>query len=108
KVGEYQHTFWSGTRPGRVSRLPQSGDGQTDKLTAAGSSRRKRHELTIAIMKRIALSLIVGLSATVAQADEFDVVDYGIFQSIDRLPKSYSMRVTGNLDSPVRRALHMP
>ncbi len=136
-------------------------------------------------MKRIALALIVGLSATVAQADEFDVVDYGIFQSIDplaqrdewgtthqgrhvnatdfaprshwrwvyyfkarehllldpayvgslqtalrrlgyycgpvdgifsaqvsdaiaRLQKSYSMRVTGNLDNPVRRALHMP
>ena len=45
KVGEHQHTFWSGTRPGRVSRLPQSGDGQTDKLTAAGSSRRQRHAL---------------------------------------------------------------
>ena len=136
-------------------------------------------------MKRIALVLIVGLSATVGQADEFDVVDYGIFQSIDplaqrdewgtthqgrqviatdfapryrwrwvyyfkareqllldpayvgslqtalrrlgyycgpvdgvfspevsysiaRLQKSYSMRVTGNLDNPVRRALHMP
>jgi hypothetical protein len=136
-------------------------------------------------MKRIALALIVGLSATVGQADEFDVVDYGIFQSIDplaqrdewgtthqgrqvnatdfapryrwrweyyfkaraqllldpayvgslqtalrrlgyycgpvdgvfspevsyaiaRLQKSYSMRVTGNLDNPVRRALHMP
>ena len=136
-------------------------------------------------MKRIALALIVGLSAAFAQADEFDVVDYGIFQSIDplaqrdewgtthqgrqvnatdfapryrwrwvyyfkareqllldpayvgslqtalrrlgyycgpvdgifspqvsdaiaRLQKSYSMRVTGNLDNPVRRALHMP
>ena len=136
-------------------------------------------------MKRIALVLIVGLSATVAQADEFDVVDYGIFRSIDplaqrdewgtthqtphvnstdfapryswrriyyfksrnelvldpayvgslqtalrrlgyycgpvdgvfttevsyaiaRLQKNYSMRVTGNLDTPVRRALHMP
>jgi Putative peptidoglycan binding domain len=136
-------------------------------------------------MKRIALVLIVGLGATVAQADEFDVVDYGIFRSIDplaqrdewgtthqtphvnatdfapryawrweyyfkarqqllldpayvgslqtalrrlgyycgpvdgvfspevsyaiaRLQKSYSMRVTGNLDIPVRRALHMP
>jgi hypothetical protein len=136
-------------------------------------------------MKRIALVLIVGLSATVAQADEFDVVDYGIFRSIDplaqrdewglvhqgrsviatdfapryrwrweyyfkareqllldpayvgslqtalrrrgyycgpvdgvfsqevsyaiaRLQKSYSMRVTGMLDNPVRRALHMP
>ena len=136
-------------------------------------------------MKRIALVLIVGLSATVAQGDEFDIVDYGIFRSLDplaqrdewgtthqtphvnatdfaprynwrwryyfkarqqllldpayvgslqtalrrlgyycgpvdgvfspevsyaiaRLQKSYSMRVTGNLDSPVRRALHMP
>ena len=136
-------------------------------------------------MKRIALVLILGLSATVAQADEFDVVDYGIFRSIDplaqrdewgtthqgrqvnatdfapryrwrweyyfkareqllfdpayvgslqtalrrlgyycgpvdgvfspevsysiaRLQKSYSMRVTGHLDTPVRRALHMP
>jgi hypothetical protein len=36
-------------------------------------------------MKRIALVLIVGLSATVAQADEFDVVDYGIFRSTDPL-----------------------
>jgi len=136
-------------------------------------------------MKRIALALIAGLSATVAQADEFDVVDYGIFRSIDplaqrdewglvhqaphvnatdfapryhsrwcyyfkgpeqlildpayvgsmqtalrrlgyycgpidgvftpevsyaiaRLQKNYSMRVTGMLDNPVRRALHMP
>ena len=137
------------------------------------------------MMKRIALVLIVGLGATVAQADEFDVVDYGIFRSLDplaqrdewgtthqtphvnstdfapryawrwiynfkgrnqllldpayvgslqtalrrlgyycgpvdgvftpevsyaiaRLQKNYSMRVTGNLDTPVRRALHMP
>ena len=136
-------------------------------------------------MKRIALVLIVGLSVTVAQGDEFDIVDYGIFRSLDplaqrdewgtthqtphvnatdfaprynwrwryyfkarqqllldpayvgslqtalrrlgyycgpvdgiftpevsyaiaRLQKSYSMRVTGNLDNPVRRALHMP
>jgi putative peptidoglycan binding protein len=125
-------------------------------------------------MKRIALALIIGLGATVAQADEFDVVDYGIFRSIDplaqrdewgtthqtphvnstdfapryhqlildpayvgsmqtalrrlgyycgpidgvftpevshaiaRLQKNYSMRVTGVLDNPVRRALHMP
>ncbi len=36
-------------------------------------------------MKRIVLVLIVGLSATVAQGDEFDVVDYGIFRSIDPL-----------------------
>jgi Putative peptidoglycan binding domain len=36
-------------------------------------------------MKRITLALILGLGATVAQADEFDVVDYGIFRSIDPL-----------------------
>ena len=136
-------------------------------------------------MKRIALVLIVGLTASVGLADEFDIVDYGIFRSIDplaqrdewgtihqtphvnatdfapryswrwryyfkgrdqlvldpayvgslqtalhrlgyycgpidgvftaevsyaiaRLQKNYSMRVTGNLDTPVRRALHMP
>jgi hypothetical protein len=136
-------------------------------------------------MKRIALVLIVGLGAVVVQADEFDIVDYGIFRSTDplaqrdewgtthqtphvnatdfapryawrweyyfkarqqllldpayvgslqtalrrlgyycgpvdgvftpevsyaiaRLQKNYSMRVTGNLDIPVRRALHMP
>jgi hypothetical protein len=136
-------------------------------------------------MKRIALALIVGLSAATTQADEFDVVDYGIFRSLDplaqrdewgtthqtphvistdfasrypwrwiyyfkgrdelvldpayvgsmqtalrrlgyycgpidgvftpevsfaiaRLQKNYSMRVTGTLTTPVRRALHMP
>jgi hypothetical protein len=136
-------------------------------------------------MKRIALVLVVGLTASVAQADEFDVVDYGIFRSIDplaqrdewgtthqtphvnatdfapryswrwryyfkgrdqlvldpgyvgalqtalrrlsyycgpvdgvftpevsyaiaRLQKNYSMRVTGTLTTPVRRALFMP
>jgi hypothetical protein len=136
-------------------------------------------------MKRIALALIVGLGVAVAQADEFDVVDYDIFRSIDplaqrdgwgtihqtphvnatdfapryhwrwcyyfkgrdqlvldpayvgsmqtalrrlgyycgpvdgvftpevsyaiaRLQKNYSMRVTGTLTPPVRRALHMP
>ena len=136
-------------------------------------------------MKRMALVLIVGFSATAGLADEFDIVDYGIFRSIDplaqrdewgtthqtphvnstdfapryswrwtyyfkcreqllldpayvgslqtalrrlgyycgpvdgvftpdvsyaiaRLQKNYSMRVTGNLDNPVRRALHMP
>ena len=36
-------------------------------------------------MKRIALVLVVGLSAAVVQADEFDVVDYGIFRSVDPL-----------------------
>ena len=136
-------------------------------------------------MKRIALALIFCLSATIAYADEFDVVDYDIFRSVDplaqrsewglghqgktvnatdfaprykwrwiyyfkapeqlilqpayvgsmqttlrrlgyycgpvngvftpevsdaiaRLQKSYSMRVTGTLTEPVRRALHMP
>ena len=136
-------------------------------------------------MNRIALALIVGLSAAAAQADEFDIVDYGIFRSLDplaqrsewgtthqsphvnatdfapryswrwmyyfkapeqlvldpayvgsmqtalrrlgyycgpvdgvftpevsyaiaRLQKNYSMRVTGTLTVPVRRALHMP
>ena len=136
-------------------------------------------------MKRIALVLIVGLTASVGLADEFDIVDYGIFRSIDplaqrdewgtvhqtphviatdfapryswrwryyfkgrdelvldpayvgsmqtalrrlgyycgpvdgvftpevsyaiaRLQKNYSMRVTGTLTAPVRRALHMP
>ncbi|HEY6154462.1 MAG TPA: peptidoglycan-binding domain-containing protein [Candidatus Udaeobacter sp.] len=136
-------------------------------------------------MKRIALVLFVALWPMVTQADEFDIVDYGIFRSTDplaqrdewgfvhqtphvnatdfaarhpwrwqyyfrgrnqlvldpayvgslqtalrrlgyycgpvdgvftaevsyaiaRLQKNYSMRVTGNLDVPVRRALHMP
>ena len=136
-------------------------------------------------MKRIALVLVVGLTASLVHADEFDVVDYGIFRSIDplaqrdewgtihqtphvnatdfapryswrwiyyfkgrnqlvldpgyvgalqtalrrlgyycgpvdgvftpevsyaiaRLQKNYSMRVTGTLTTPVRRALHMP
>ncbi len=136
-------------------------------------------------MKRIALALILGLSATIAQADEFDIVDYGIFRSTDplaqrdewglvhqgkvvnatdfapryryrfvyyfmvpeqlvlqpayvgsmqtalrrlgyycgpidgiftpevgdaiaHLQKNYSMRVTGTLTDPVRRALHLP
>jgi hypothetical protein len=136
-------------------------------------------------MKGTALALIVGLGATFAHADEFDIVDYGIFRSIDplaqrdewgtthqtphvnatdfapryswrwiyyfkgrdelildpayvgsmqtalrrlgyycgpvdgvftaevsyaiaRLQKNYSMRVTGTLTTPVRRALHMP
>jgi Putative peptidoglycan binding domain len=136
-------------------------------------------------MKRMAFVLIVSLGAVVVQADEFDIVDYGIFRSTDplaqrdewgtvhqtphvnatdfapryawrweyyfkarqqllldpayvgslqtalrrlgyycgpvdgvftpevsyaiaRLQKNYSMRVTGNLDIPVRRALHMP
>jgi Putative peptidoglycan binding domain len=36
-------------------------------------------------MKRIALVLVVGLSVTVARGDEFDVVDYGIFRSVDPL-----------------------
>jgi Putative peptidoglycan binding domain len=36
-------------------------------------------------MKRIALALVLGLGATIAQADEFDIVDYDIFRSIDPL-----------------------
>jgi hypothetical protein len=36
-------------------------------------------------MKRIALALILCLSATVASADEFDVVDYDVFRSVDPL-----------------------
>jgi hypothetical protein len=136
-------------------------------------------------MKRIALVLMLSVGATIAEADEFDIVDYGIFRSTDplaqrdewgvvhqtphvnatdfaprhswrwmyyfkgrdqlvldpayvgslqtalrrlgyycgpvdgvftpevsfaiaRLQKNYSMRVTGTLDVPVRRALHMP
>ena len=136
-------------------------------------------------MKRIALAFILVLGATIAQADEYDVVDYGIFRSTDplaqrdewglvhqgkvvnatdfapryrwrfcyyfkapeqlivqpayvgsmqtalrrlgyycgpidgiftpevadaiaHLQKNYSVRVTGTLTDPVRRALHMP
>jgi hypothetical protein len=36
-------------------------------------------------MKRIALVLVLGLGAIVADADEFDIVDYGIFRSTDPL-----------------------
>jgi hypothetical protein len=36
-------------------------------------------------MKRMALVLIMGLGASIGRADEFDVVDYGIFRSIDPL-----------------------
>ena len=136
-------------------------------------------------MRRLALALIFGLGVATAHADEFDIVDYGIFRSTDplaqrselglmhqgpqvnatdfapryhwrwcyyfkspeqlllqpayvgsmqtalkrlgyycgpvdgvftpevsyaiaRLQKNYSMRVTGTLTDPVRRALHMP
>ncbi len=136
-------------------------------------------------MKRIVLALILCLGATIAQADEYDIVDYGIFRSTDplaqrdewglvhqgkvvnatdfapryrwrfcyyfkapeqliaqpayvgsmqtalhrlgyycgpidgiftpevgdaiaHLQKNYSMRVTGTLTDPVRRALHLP
>ena len=136
-------------------------------------------------MKRIALALILGLGATIAQADEYDILDYDFIRSIDplaqrsewglvhqgkelnatdfaprykwrwcyyfkdsehlisqpayvgsmqtalrrlgyycgpvngvftpevsdaiaRLQKNSSMRVTGTLTVPVRRALHMP
>ena len=37
------------------------------------------------VMKRIALALVLGLGATIAQADEFDIVDYDIFRSTDPL-----------------------
>jgi hypothetical protein len=136
-------------------------------------------------MKRIALTLALCLGATIAQADEYDILDVDIFHSVDplaqrdewallhqgkavnatdfaprynwrwcyyfkareqlisqpayvgsmqtalrrlgyycgpvdgvftpevseaiaRLQKNYSMRVTGTLTVPVRRALHMP
>ncbi|HEY7000575.1 MAG TPA: peptidoglycan-binding domain-containing protein [Candidatus Udaeobacter sp.] len=136
-------------------------------------------------MKGLLVALILCLGATIASADEFDVVDYDIFRSVDplaqrsewglvhqgktlnatdfapryrwrwcyyfkspehllaqpgyvgsmqtalrrlgyycgpvdgvftpevsyaiaRLQKSYSMRVTGTLTGPVRRALHLP
>jgi hypothetical protein len=136
-------------------------------------------------MKRTALALMIVFGATIAQGDEFDIVDYGIFRSTDplaqrdewglvhqtpnvnatdfaprfhwrmcyyfrdseqllldpayvgsmqtalhrlgyycgpvdgvftpqvsyaiaRLQKNYSMRVTGTLTGPVRRALHLP
>lgn len=36
-------------------------------------------------MKRIALALILCLSATIAYADDFDIVDYDIFRSVDPL-----------------------
>jgi len=136
-------------------------------------------------MKRIAFALVVGLGATIVQADEFDIIDSDVFRSVDplaqrsewglvhqgkqlnatdfapryhwrwcyyfkapeqlilnpgyvgsmqtalrrlgyycgpvdgvftpqvsdaiaRLQKNYSMRVTGTLTDPVRRALHIP
>src|SRR5215469_15725240 len=36
-------------------------------------------------MKRIALALILGLGATIAQADEYDIVDYDFIRSVDPL-----------------------
>jgi hypothetical protein len=36
-------------------------------------------------MKRTALALILGLGATIAQAGEYDVVDFDIFRSVDPL-----------------------
>jgi hypothetical protein len=126
-------------------------------------------------MKRIALALILALGAAIAQADEYDILDYDFIRSVDplaqrdewallhqgkalnatdfaprykwrwsyyfkapeqlisqpayvgsmqtalrrlftpevseaiaRLQKNSSMRVTGTLTVPVRRALHMP
>src|SRR5437764_8246813 len=46
-------------------------------------------------MKRIVLlALIVGLGAIIAQADEFDVVDYGIFRSLDPLAQRDELGTT--------------
>jgi hypothetical protein len=136
-------------------------------------------------MKRLALAMALCVSATIAYADEYDIIDYDVFRSVDplaqrdeyglihqgknlnatdfaprytwrwsyyfkgadelisqpayvgsmqtalrrlgyycgpvdgiftpqvseaiaRLQKNYSMRVTGTLTVPVRRALHMP
>ena len=85
-------------------------------------------------MKRIALALILGLGASMARADEYDVLDPGyvgsmqtalrrlgyycgpvdgvftdqVSDAIARLQKNHSMLVTGTLTDPVRRALHMP
>ena len=36
-------------------------------------------------MKRIALALILALGAAVAQADEYDIVDYDFIRSVDPL-----------------------
>jgi hypothetical protein len=36
-------------------------------------------------MKRLVIAFVIGLGATLARADEFDVVDYGIFRSLDPL-----------------------
>ena len=36
-------------------------------------------------MKRIALTLALCLGATIAQADDYDVVDFDIFRSVDPL-----------------------
>ena len=36
-------------------------------------------------MKRIALALILGLGATFAQADEYDILDYDFVRSVDPL-----------------------
>jgi len=36
-------------------------------------------------MKRIALALILALGAAIAQADEYDIVDYGFVRSVDPL-----------------------
>ena len=41
--------------------------------------------MNLPVMKRTALALVFGLGATIAQADDFDVFDYGIFRSIDPL-----------------------
>src|SRR5438067_13588591 len=42
----------------------------------------------------VLLALIVGLGAIIAQADEFDVVDYGIFRSLDPLAQRDELGTT--------------
>jgi peptidoglycan hydrolase-like protein with peptidoglycan-binding domain len=40
------------------------------------------------------IALVLGLGATLARADEFDVVDYGIFRSLDPLAQRDEMGTT--------------
>jgi hypothetical protein len=70
--------------------LPQSETGKQINLPPPDLPEGQGHALRLAIMKRIALVLIVGLTATVGQADEFDIVDYGIFRSLDPLAQRMS------------------
>src|SRR4029453_15717041 len=45
-------------------------------------------------MKRLLIVLVFGLGATLARADEFDVVDYGIFRSLDPLAQRDELGTT--------------